>query len=304
MQQHFDYIRERDIDFLLLEELNINSQFSDYLFQYNIPEILQAINIKAIHSVVDEQYGETDIFFSFSSGDKNYAILIENKTNAPFQPDQAKRYKLRKNKIKKENRIDKIYTALTAPEKYIDTHEEPKDFDIIIFYEDIIHYFVNIEKSSRSFYKAMIFNDAVAQSKCSYIVKENPHVTLFWQKYWTLIRKEYSYLQMKEPSTKPFDADCALLSIYFLPKNWIIKHKWSKGFIDLQTTLDLKTISEFKLLAEMSIAKTGKSYSIRLQVLKIDRLKDFDTQIKDIKSCLDKIILFYKIKDEFRNKLT
>ena len=219
MQQHFDYIRERDIDFLLVEELNINSQFSDYLFQYDIPKILQAVNFKAIHSVIDEQYGETDIFFSFSACDKNYAILIENKINAPFQPDQAKRYKLRKNKIKKENRIDKIYTALTAPEKYINTHEETKDFDIIIFYENIIHYFINIEKTSRSLYKAMIFNDAVAQSKCSYIVKENPQVTLFWQKYWTLIRKEYSYLQMKEPSTKPFDADWVLLSIYFLPKN-------------------------------------------------------------------------------------
>ena len=51
----------------------------------------------------------------------------------------------------------------------------------------------------------------------------------------------------------------------------------------------------------MSIAKTGKSYSIRLHIPKIDRLKYFDTQIQDIKSCLDKIILFYKIKDEIRN---
>ena len=298
MYQHFDYIRERDIDFLLVEELNINSQFSDFIFQYHIPEIFQAVNFKAIHSVVDEQYGETDIFFTFSVEDKKYAILIENKINAPFQPDQPKRYQLRKNKLKKENKIYKIYTALIAPEKYIDTHNVIKEFDIVILYEDILHYFYHIEKSDRSMYKAMIINDATTQSKCSYIVKENPQVTLFWQKYWTLIRKDYSYFYMKEPNLKPFDADWALLSIYFLPKNWIIKHKWSKGIIDLQTTLDEETISKKKLHDEMSIAKTGKSFSIRLHVPKIDRLKDFETQINEIKLCLDKVNLFYEIKDE------
>ena len=65
MLQHFDYIRERDIDFLLVEKLNINSQFSDYIFQYKIPEIFQGVYFKAVHSVVDEQYGETDIFLHF-----------------------------------------------------------------------------------------------------------------------------------------------------------------------------------------------------------------------------------------------
>ena len=300
----FDYIRERDIDFLLVEELNINGNFSDFLFKNDIPEIFQATSIKAVHSVVDEEYGETDILFAFSVEGKKYVILIENKINAPFQPDQAKRYSLRKKKLKKEKKLDKVYTALIAPEKYVDIHNSYKDFDIIVMYEEIFNYFYNILKTDRSFYKARIINDAITQSKSSYIVKENPKVTLFWQKYWTLIRKDYSCFFMKEPDVKPFDADWALLSIYFLPKNWIIKHKWSKGYIDLQTTLDQETISKIKLHDEMSIAKTGKSYSIRLHVLKIDRLKEFETQINEIKSCLDKVNLFYEIRNEiYKNNL-
>ena len=61
-------IRERDIDLLLIEELNVNRDFCSFFVQNIFEDSSNIIEAKALHSVVNPQFGETDIlFFSCST---------------------------------------------------------------------------------------------------------------------------------------------------------------------------------------------------------------------------------------------
>jgi hypothetical protein len=298
MEQIFEELRERDMDFLLVEEFNVNKEFLVKLFERNIPNIILAKNINAKHSIVDNLYGETDIFISFFIEENNYILLIENKIDAIFQPNQSKRYNLKKENILKNNEKCIIYSVLIAPEKYIKNHIESNDFNICITYEEIMEYFNN-NKTDRFQYKSMILNLAIEQSRRGYTVKENEAVTNFWKNYWEYLNKNYPEIIMKQPNIKPYDADWPLLFLYWIPKKWEIFHKLSKGYIDLQTTLSIDEIKKININNnDIIIAKTGKSYSFRINVPKIDRLKDFNSQIDDIKICFEKIKYFNDLKYE------
>ena len=67
----------------------------------------------------------------------------------------------------------------------------------------------------------------------------------------------------------------------------------------MRTTLNESEIKKINLLnKKIVVAKTSKSYSLRLLVPKIDRLKDFYIQIDDLIICFEKIKLFEEIKYE------
>lgn len=298
MEQIFEELRERDMDFLLVEEFNVNKDFLVKLFEKNIPNIITAKNITAKHSIVDNLYGETDIFISLFIEEYNYILLIENKIDALFQPNQSKRYNLRKENFLKNNEKCFVYSVLIAPEKYINNHNESNDFDICITYEEIMEYFNN-NKTDRFQYRSMILNLAIEQSRRGYTVKENEAVTNFWKNYWEYLNKYYPDVIMKQPDIKPYDADWPLLFLNWLPKKWEIFHKLSKGYIDLQTTLNKDEIEKIKInYNDIIVAKTGKSYSFRINVPKIDRLKDFNSQIDDINICFEKIKYLNDLKYE------
>ena len=224
MESIFEDIRERDMDFLFMEEFNVNREFTEKLFEKIIPEIYESNNILAKHSIFDEQFGETDIYISFSIKGIDYIFLIENKINAVFQPDQAKRYNLRKENILKNNYEIRVYSVLFAPEKYITTHNESNEFDFSISYENILNYFES-KNSVRDIYKSSIVKMAIEQSRRGYNIKENEIVTKFWKNYWTYLHNNYPNIIMKEPNIKPFDADWPLFYFHWLPKKWEIHHK-------------------------------------------------------------------------------
>lgn len=296
MELIFEDIRERDMDCLFIEEFNVNYEFFTVLFKNLIMEPNNIKQINAKHSVVDSQYGETDIFVDILTNEFKIILLIENKIDALFQPQQGERYNIRKNNILKEN--DKIiaYTVLFAPKKYIAGHKESSTFDICITYEEILKFF-DSNKTKRDKYKAKIIGMAIDQARRGYDIKEDIRVTKFWKNYWNYLQSNYPNIIMKEPNIKPFDADWPLMYLHWLPKHWEIHHKLSSGYIDLQTKLDKNEISTFENInTEINIIKTGKSYSLRIIVPKIDRLKDFFVQINDINICFEKMKLYETIK--------
>jgi hypothetical protein len=296
MELLFEDIRERDMDCLFIEEFNVNNDFLIKLFNNHIKDLNKINQITAKHSVVDSQYGETDIFVDVKTDEYKLILLIENKIDALFQPQQSERYNIRKNNIINENNEIIVYTVLFAPEKYISGHKESSNFDICVTYEEIMKFFDSNE-TKRDKYKAKIIGMAIEQAKRGYNIKEDIRVTNFWRNYWNYLQSNYPNIIMKEPNIKPFDADWPLMYLNWLPKYWEIHHKLSKGFIDLQTNFDENKILVFKdINKEINIAKTNKSYSLRILVPKIDRLKDFFIQINNINICFEKIKLFDDIK--------
>src|SRR5271165_2380191 len=94
-------VAERDLDFLLVEELSVNGEFCDWITSRLYGKPVFASSIGAWHSVSDAALGETDVLYMFRSDDDGrFAILIENKIDAGAQPKQAERYRQRGEKGK------------------------------------------------------------------------------------------------------------------------------------------------------------------------------------------------------------
>ena len=131
-------IAERDIDLLVMEELSVCSEFREWLSSRVFGEPLFEENIGAWHSVCDSELGESDIVFVFSAVDgARTAILIENKIDAPPQPEQGKRYRLRGEIGIKEGYWEKFKTSIIAPNKYLSSSKNTESYDNEISYEEL-----------------------------------------------------------------------------------------------------------------------------------------------------------------------
>jgi hypothetical protein len=121
-------IAERDIDLLVMEELSVSDEFREWFSCRVFGEPSFQAEIGTWHSVCDSQLGESDIIFLFQAMDgARTAILIENKIDAPPQPQQGERYYLRGKKGFTEGYWDKFKTCVIAPSKYLSSskHSRP-----------------------------------------------------------------------------------------------------------------------------------------------------------------------------------
>ena len=81
------YVSERDIDLLLLEELNVNRDFALWMYSLVTGDDPETVELEgAWHSISNAQLGESDLVAIYDDG---LAILIENKINASPQPDES-----------------------------------------------------------------------------------------------------------------------------------------------------------------------------------------------------------------------
>lgn len=121
---------ERDFDRLFIEELAFDKEFYEAFAQALGIDPLPIASIR--HSVYEDfgglARGETDIFVSFEDGG---ALMIENKIDATFQPDQAARYRARAthHMIKGAD----VKTVLIAPAVYLAT-VPLNDWDLMCSY--------------------------------------------------------------------------------------------------------------------------------------------------------------------------
>ncbi|MBM4387545.1 MAG: PD-(D/E)XK nuclease family protein [Deltaproteobacteria bacterium] len=108
------YVAERDIDLLLLEELNVSPVFSFWLFQQTHSESTNAPSCNgAWHSVTHPQFGESDLIVVYEN---EFAILMENKIDALAQPEQASRYRKRGEMGCRDGLWQRFLTCIVAPE--------------------------------------------------------------------------------------------------------------------------------------------------------------------------------------------
>ena len=77
------YVNGCDIDLVLLEEFNVNAEFSSRFMSVAFPNEKESEYIGAWHSVNDLNSEESDLIVLY---DRGFAILIEKKIDAPVQP--------------------------------------------------------------------------------------------------------------------------------------------------------------------------------------------------------------------------
>lgn len=275
-------VRERDIDFLLVEELISSKAFVDYVIEkLELPSCDMITNIQ--RSVNDFGLGETDIFVGYRHGDLRIGILIENKLDAIFQPEQAERYSSRARQYEAGGRFDTTYEALIAPAQYIN-HQNA--FSRSVSYEQLIEYFQNTSFGVRGEFKATLLTIASEKLRRGYVAVNSEPNQAFWQSYYRHLITELPLVSMKPVSVVPAGSDWIDLSIG--SRRFV--HKLKKGQIDF---LSLEEI-EIQRLENLFMGKTelltfGDRLVLRIHTAPLDRMSDFQSQITAVQQCMSDI---------------
>lgn len=160
-------------------------------------------------------------------------MLIENKTDAPAQPDQAERYGKRGEEGVVDGLWENFCTCVVAPRKYLATNEEAQHYGSQVSYEEI-HKFFHTEDTVRSKYRCEVLLAAIEQNRRGYSPTPNDDVTRFWCSYWEVVTDRHPELAMKQPISKPANSDWPAFRPVEFGKKIEIRHKMSQGFVDLQ----------------------------------------------------------------------
>ena len=276
-------ILERDVDLILLEELITDNSFCEWFVnELNLPRFLSVNG--AWRSITDFGLGETDILFSYNSEDSKIFVLIENKLDASFQEAQYERYTKRANEYLIKNECDKTYTVLVAPNLYC---ENQNDFENYISYETIASRFELIG-TKRNLFKSELLKIASEKLRRGYQPVNSETVQKFWHLYWHFKEKNHPSFTMKKPSIVPHNSDWPMLYDDEL-QGITFYHKLGQGNTDANFrgfSNELYFKIKEKLPNGMLLEKHNKSFSIRIKSTKIDRTKEFEDQIEDIKNGL------------------
>src|SRR5258706_3955926 len=109
-------VYERDLDLLLLQELHASKQFlAWFLRAVNQPE---GLAMRGIARSVTDGIGESDLEVILGDPECETRILVENKINAPPQPDQARGYRTRANQYLSRG-CNTVVTVIIAPAQYL-----------------------------------------------------------------------------------------------------------------------------------------------------------------------------------------
>jgi len=286
-----NYISEKDMDLLIIEEFISNDKFAK-IFLDKL-DILDFSVLEAHHSMVDVTYGESDMLFVLESQGKIIGILIEDKIDAIAMPEQYNRYVKRAEILKESSLFSEYHIFIVAPKIYIDTNFEAKKYPNSVTYEELLDYFSKNE-GVRNQYKQVIIGNAINKKLSGYIPIEDEAVTMFWQEYYRFKNEHFPQLNLNEV-TGPRGANATWP--WFTTENKLVKiaHKSFPGFIDLtfnklgQYISELKNVFSGYLDDDMTIKKTNKSACIRIKVPPIDFKKEFSTYIDEMIICLKSV---------------
>jgi hypothetical protein len=303
-------VSERDIDLLLLEEFTVNAGFRAWFVETAVDKLSGASFIGAFHSISDARLGESDIVLGFDHADtKRCAVLLENKIDAAFQPDQAERYHRRGEEGVRQGTWTEFITCIVAPQAFLKNQSGAEEFDTSVSYERLVEWFdQQREEVERNCYRAAVLRYAAEKTRRKAIGKAVPEVTAFWAGYWQLACNEFPELQMPRPGGKGPGADWPDFRGNGLPPGTHILHKLADGKVDLELSgmADLedevrRTATQF-LPDDASIEVTGKSLAVRLMVPPLDRWQLFDAQIDAARSGLAAVKRLVNIGPTFLSK--
>jgi hypothetical protein len=270
----YSWLRERDIDLLLCSELYacgiVNSFIAGMLGARELPFL------GAWVSHTDTE-GESDLVACYGDQQQLVIGLVENKIQAPFQPDQALRYLQRRDRLSLEPGVSSVVTILVAPSAYM-SRSDVALFDKRCSYEEIAA-IVESDGDNRSrFFAANLLKGAEA-AKRGYVMNPDAAVSAVWQALWETASSCTPFLNMERPSAKPGRSTW----IYFKSaqgfsledrKQAVIAWKAERGQVDLQfsgtTPEELMLCAEGLLEPDMKVVQASKSSSIRIEVPMID----------------------------------
>ncbi|HEY3706807.1 MAG TPA: hypothetical protein VGL22_17215 [Terracidiphilus sp.] len=296
-------VKERHIDFLLQEELQVSSKFLHNFVRAaaksfvkvsgiglaSSPDFIQAtlrpnsrIDSVRVKRSISDLNGESDliVLYKLRGSADLIALLIEDKIHAPFQHLQAERYKERgvsgeKNEPKKWNNH---WTCLVAPDFYI---KRGHGFDSAVDLEQIKPWFGSTDPG-RTEFKTRIIEMSIRKASITGVKVVDPINTAFYARYYEAFQQFFSgqlqTLSLRPPAPLDPGEQWFRVSSPLLGSGYIT-HRASRGIVDLtfpdtnaeQVKRDLSSVVE----AGVTIEQTGKSTSLRCGVPAIKDMSQF-----------------------------
>ena len=293
-------LRERDIDLLLLEEWNVNPAFAQWLLREFFDITRKYEKFDGWHSISDSELGESDLFLACTSQYEKIAILMENKIDASAQERQATRYDQRAEKIQIDGNFSKVLVCIVAPENYLANDEEATQYRTRISYEKIAEWFYH-QNDLRSRYRSEVLKLAIEKERRGYRPVKNEQVTTFWKNYYNELKRMFPDAIMNKPEIVPEGSDWPMIKFPHFPAKWVIYHKLSRGCLDIETSWDLQNAQKYlqqMKIPDMTVIKTGKCFSLRLNIMPIDRHMDFFEQKSAVDIAFNGICL---LRDKTKN---
>ena len=294
---------ERDIDFLLQEELIFNPMvqqiFCDAL------KISRDLRIEKCGLSVSDTSGETDVFAEGIAGNQRCAILIENKIDAVFQPRQGERYKERIATLSSGEKFQKGYCVLVAPKKYTSVDKEDfRHFDAIISYEEIADA-VRSEETLRARHRAALLLRAMEQAHSAYLLVPIAEVGNLWARIYDIALAEFPQLQMTEPKDKGAQSKWIIFKMD-LPSGVTIDWKVTKPSMELSfwkkaLTRPSENIELTSLGPSAEYKKLGDTDAITIPLARppAEWTALTDNGIREALQIADKLYRFYKSNPAF-----
>jgi len=277
-------VQERDLDLLLAEELVCNPSFGRWFLGALGDERLADAEIHEVrHSVGHPILGESDleVTVTTAAGDR-VLLLIEDKLDAPFQPDQPDRYLARACEYVGAGSAAWCLTVLVAPQRYLVGRGANAPFAATVAVEAIRDHFAGIE-DSRSQYRARLLAMA-ATVRTTYEVQPDARTTDFYGRYWHLAKASMPDLRPFAPGPRGTGATWISLFSPSLPRGVELIHKTNQQRVDLQLARRAADVAELQercadsLDGDMRIEAAGKSAVVRIDVPLVDTKGDFVAQ--------------------------
>lgn len=203
-ERPFGTLYERDIDMLLLEELQSSNAFCAWFAARVFGRAIFGRFESAMHSQWDIDGRESDLVFRFydSSGSEQlHLVYIENKINAVFQLGQEQAYGERVGRARANPAFGEVACCLVAPRAYI-KRSASATFDLHMEYEELLAYFVsNGVTDPRAQWKARVVLGAINKQESSSTFVPDVGASDFANAYYHLVQMESPHLQM--PPGKP-----------------------------------------------------------------------------------------------------
>jgi hypothetical protein len=266
---------ERDVDVLLAEEFEVSPPFAEWFLQQIKGFTHLEAQVAQVSVSKSDNLGESDLVVVFKRAgvDACFAVFIEDKINAQFQPEQEARYRLRAEAGIRLGYYLDYRIVLCSPEAYRNTHPQADLFDAFVSYESMAAYFAARNPDDpRSLYRANFLATAAPKAGTAWKATPDPVTNAFWAVAYDIATREFPDLEMRKPVFTKGQTwiDFRPLDMPTTPRRVIVSLKADRGLVDLTFA---GTLSRFfsplatpLLDADMTVHQTGKSVAIRLVV--------------------------------------
>ena len=217
----FTHATERDIDVLLVEELEASDDFLRWTAERAGWNGIIASS-RVLHSKRrTRNRREIDIHIEIkpANGNKPAVLLIENKLDASEQPDQAESYREELERIQGDCSFAAM--LLVCPAAYKELHHEfAEKFDAVICYEDVIHFLksridsVSGEAQKRLQFRCKLFEQALNKYRRGYTPVPNEVIGNFNERYVALLARMAPSIYPGATMLKPANPDESVSMIF------------------------------------------------------------------------------------------